>query len=82
MKEIDPLPLDPALDAEYLQFLLRKNTGYGSSILDEVEDHQTDVKDLKERINYSERFCTQITEDYHCKYEWNFRNLFHKKVSR
>ena len=39
MKEIDPLPLDPALDGEYLQFLLRKRTDYGSSIVDEVESH-------------------------------------------
>jgi len=52
MKEIEPLPLDPALDAEYLQFLLKKRTEYGSSIVDEVESHQADIKDLKERIEF------------------------------
>lgn len=52
MKEIEPLPLDPALDVEYLQFLLKKRTGYGSSIVDEVESHHADIKDLKERIEF------------------------------
>ena len=52
MKEIDPLPLDPALDGEYLQFLLRKRTDYGSSIVDEVESHHEDIKDLKDRIEF------------------------------
>jgi hypothetical protein len=52
MREIEPLPLDPALDDEYLQLLLRKRTDYGSAIVDEVESHHEDVKDLKERIEF------------------------------
>jgi len=50
LKDLDPLDLDPALDAEYLQFLLRKRTDYGSSIVDEVESFHEDVKGLKERV--------------------------------
>jgi hypothetical protein len=52
IKEIEPLPLDPALDTEYLHFLLRKRTGFLSAIIGEVEDHQADVKDLKGRIEF------------------------------
>jgi hypothetical protein len=52
LKEIEPLPLDPALDAEYLQFLLKKRTDYGSSIVDEVESCHKEVKDLEGRIEF------------------------------
>lgn len=50
LKEIEPLPLDPALDGEYLHFLLRKRTGFLSSIIGEIEDAQADLKDLKQRL--------------------------------
>lgn len=50
LKEIKPLPLDPALDNEYLHFLLRKRTGFLSAIVDEVEDAQADSENLKERL--------------------------------
>ena len=52
LKEIEPLPLDPALDAEYLQFLLKKRTDYGSSIVDAVESEHAEIKGLKERIEF------------------------------
>jgi hypothetical protein len=50
LKEIEPLPLDPALDSEYLQFILKKRTSNSSSIIDEVEDCHLNIKDLKNRI--------------------------------
>jgi hypothetical protein len=52
IKELESLPLDPALDGEYLQFLIKKKTDYVSSIIDEVESNQADIKDLKERIRF------------------------------
>jgi hypothetical protein len=52
LKEIDPLPLDPAIDNEYLQFLLKKRTDYGTAIIDEVESCHQDIKNLKERIEF------------------------------
>lgn len=52
LKEIDPLPLDPAIDNEYLQFLLKKRTDYGTDIIDAVESCHQDIKNLKERIEF------------------------------
>ena len=52
LKKLEPLPLDPAEDAEYLHFLIRKRTGYMSSIIDQVEDAQADSKDCKKRIEF------------------------------
>ncbi len=50
IKEIEPLPLDPALDSEYLQFLLKKRTEYLSSITGQIEDCHADMSDLKDRL--------------------------------
>lgn len=50
LKELEPLPLDPAEDNEYLHFLMRKRTGHMSSIIGMVEDAQADSKDRKERL--------------------------------
>jgi len=50
IKKLEPLPLDPALDSEYLQFLLKKRTNYLSSIIDEIEDCHSDTPDLKNRL--------------------------------
>ena len=50
MKEIEPLPLDSALDSEYLQFLLKKRTDFSSSIIDEIEDYHSDISELKNRM--------------------------------
>lgn len=54
MKEIESLPLDPAQDGDYLHFLLRKRTGFSSSIVGEVEEYQAqiDPKTLKERLEF------------------------------
>lgn len=50
IKDIEPLPLDPALDSEYLQFLLKKRTDFSSSIIDEIEDYHADISDFKNRM--------------------------------
>jgi hypothetical protein len=50
IKEIEPLQLDPALDSEYLQFLLKKRTEYLSSIIGQIEDCHADMPDLKARL--------------------------------
>jgi len=50
LKEIEPLPLDPALDGEYLHFMIRKQTGFLSAIMGEVEDKQADSKNQKDRL--------------------------------
>lgn len=52
LKDIEPLPLDPALDGEYIHFLLRKRTGFVSAIISEVEECQADVRDLKQRMEF------------------------------
>jgi hypothetical protein len=54
MKAIESLPLDPAQDGDYLHFLLRKRTGFSSSIVGEVEEYQAqiDSKTLKERLEF------------------------------
>lgn len=50
LRELEPLPLDPSEDAEYLHYLIRKRTGHVSSIRGMVEDAQADSKDRKERL--------------------------------
>ncbi len=50
LKEIKPLDLDPAQDTDYFQLLLPRRSGRSSMILDEVECHYEDVKDIKDRI--------------------------------
>lgn len=50
LKELEPLPLDPAENAEYLHYLIRKRTGHMSAITGLVEDAQADSKDRKERL--------------------------------
>lgn len=50
LKEIEPLELDPAEEAEYLHFLIRKRTGHLSSIIGLVEAYQAELPDLKERL--------------------------------
>ncbi len=51
LKEMEPLELDPAEEAEYLHFLMRKRTGHLSSIIGLVEDYQAELPDLKERLD-------------------------------
>lgn len=50
MKTMKPLPLDPALDSEYLQALLYKRPSEIQNAIDEIESHHEDVKDLKDRL--------------------------------
>lgn len=50
IKKIEPLPLDSALDSDYLNFILHKHSYKSSSIIDEVESCQEDVLNLKGRL--------------------------------
>ena len=50
IKEIAPLPLDPALDTDHLQNLLRARAFGSDSIRDEIESEYEELKDVKERL--------------------------------
>ncbi|MFA6275061.1 MAG: hypothetical protein WCX70_02875, partial [Candidatus Paceibacterota bacterium] len=50
LKEIDSLPLDPALDSEYLQSILRKRPQDIQSLIDEIESYYDDIKNVDERL--------------------------------
>ncbi len=52
VNEMEPLPLDPALDSDYLQVLLRKKSDRTQSTIDEIESHYEDMEseDVKERL--------------------------------
>ena len=49
IKEIKPLPLDPALCGDYLQGLLHRRQNEMQSIIAEIEAHYEDIEDKKER---------------------------------
>lgn len=50
IKDIEPLPLDPALSSEYLQCVLHKNPSIVQGVIDEVEDRYREVTNLKDRL--------------------------------
>lgn len=50
MKEIGPLPLDSALDSEYLQAILYKRPKEIQGVIDEVESYYEDMGDIKDRL--------------------------------
>ncbi len=50
MKEIDPLPLDSALDSEYLQAILYKRPKEMQGVIDEVESYYDEMRDVKDRL--------------------------------
>lgn len=50
MKTIKPLPLDSALDSEYLQALLHRRPAEMQNAIDEIDSCHEDIKDLKDRL--------------------------------
>ncbi|MEK7638981.1 MAG: hypothetical protein AAB388_02335 [Patescibacteria group bacterium] len=50
MKETDPLPLDSALDSEYLQAILYKRPKEMQGVIDEVESYYDEMGDVKDRL--------------------------------
>ena len=50
IKDIAPLPLDPALDTDHLQNLLRVRAFGSDSIRDEIESEYEELEDVKERL--------------------------------
>ena len=56
LREINPLPLDPALIPEYLKVLVGKKPSSNSQLIDEVEAHYEDVDNIGERIEIINNF--------------------------
>jgi hypothetical protein len=50
IKQVTPLPLDPALDTDHLQNLLRVRAFVSDSIRDEIESEYEELTDVKERL--------------------------------
>lgn len=50
IKKIKPLPLDSALEEEYLRCLIHKDARILSSVIDEVESYHEDIENLNYRL--------------------------------